>query len=80
MLFGVSCMGKSTVGKLVAESLAWRFYNLDEEVKRRRGTTLEEFVKTGSLGERDNYRAEVINQQPTGQDPGYESESISCPC
>lgn len=34
LLFGVSNIGKSTLGELLAKKLEYDFYDLDEEVKR----------------------------------------------
>ena len=52
-LFGVSNVGKTTTGELLAEKLGYVFYDLDDEVKRYYDMTLEEFVNTGRLEERD---------------------------
>ncbi|MBR0417775.1 MAG: deoxynucleoside kinase [Erysipelotrichaceae bacterium] len=62
LLFGVSNVGKTTVGKLLADRLGFRFYDLDEEVKRYMNMTLEEFVHTGSLRWRDGKRGRVIKK------------------
>ena len=32
-LFGVTCVGKTTVGKIIADKLGWEFYDLDLEIK-----------------------------------------------
>lgn len=48
-LFGVSNVGKTTTGELLAEKLGYVFYDLDEEVKKYFNVTLEEFVNTGTL-------------------------------
>ena len=60
LLFGVSNVGKTTIGKLLAEELRFEFYDLDAEVKMRTGMTIEEFVKSGTLEERDRKRGEII--------------------
>ena len=44
MLFGVSCVGKSTVGKIMAEMLGYQYFDLDDEIKKFYNCTLEEFV------------------------------------
>jgi len=44
MLFGVSCVGKTVVGERVAEKLGYTFFDLDEEIKRRFKTTIENFI------------------------------------
>lgn len=62
LLFGVSCVGKTTTGKLLAERLSWSFYDLDSEVKTRKGTTIEDFVKSAPLRERDRIRGEIIRE------------------
>jgi shikimate kinase len=61
ILFGVSNVGKTVTGRLLATMLDYDFYDLDEEVKKFTGTTLEEFVQTGSLFFRDQTRCQLIN-------------------
>lgn len=60
LLFGVSNVGKTTVGELLAAQLNFLFFDLDEEVKRRKNTTLEKFVSTGTLMERDLVRCDIL--------------------
>jgi shikimate kinase len=43
------------------QSWGYAFYDLDEEVKKFMGTTLEEFVHTGTLFYRDQVRCQLIN-------------------
>lgn len=62
LLFGVSNVGKSVSGRLLAEHLSCPFYDLDDEVKKDQNTTLEEFVSTGTLLERDTVRCRILNQ------------------
>lgn len=61
-LFGVSNVGKTTIGKLLASKLDYEFYDLDDEVKKYYGITLEEYVNTGTLEERDRKRGNVIQR------------------
>ena len=61
-LFGVSNVGKTTTEALLAEKLGYVFYDLDGEVKKYFNVTLEEFVNTGTLEERDGNRAEVLGK------------------
>ena len=61
-LFGVSNVGKTTTGRLLAKVLDYIFDDLDEEVKQYFGVTLEEFVNTGTLRERDRKRGEVLDR------------------
>ena len=61
LLFGVSNVGKSTVGGLLAYKLGYHFYDLDEEVKKYYDMSLEDFVNTGTLEERDGMRGTVID-------------------
>ena len=37
LLFGVSNVGKTTIGKIMAEKLGYSFYDLDDEVKKYYG-------------------------------------------
>lgn len=62
LIFGVSNVGKTTTGKMLADRLGYDFYDLDEEVKRYYHTTLEEFVRTGTVNSRDKKRGVVINE------------------
>lgn len=62
LLFGVSNVGKTTTGELLAERLGIKFYDLDEEVKTRLGITLEEFVHTSDLRWRDHKRGSIIKE------------------
>lgn len=32
-LFGVTCVGKTTLGKLISEKIGYHFYDLDMEMK-----------------------------------------------
>ena len=61
LLFGVSNVGKSTVGEMLAERIGFHYYDLDDEVKRHLGITLEQFLNTGNLKERDQIRGSIIN-------------------
>ena len=49
LLFGVSNVGKTTIGKLLAEKIKFSFYDLDDEIKKYYGITLEEFLHTENL-------------------------------
>lgn len=62
LLFGVSNVGKTTTGALLAERLGFKFYDLDEEVKTRVGMSLEEFVHTANLRWRDQKRGSIIKK------------------
>ena len=46
LLFGISNVGKTTIGTMLAKQLGYSFYDLDEEVKKEFKMTLEEFVHT----------------------------------
>lgn len=36
LLFGISNVGKSTIGKIIADIIDYDFFDLDEEVKKRK--------------------------------------------
>lgn len=60
LLFGVSNVGKSTIGELLANKLNFAFFDLDDEIKKKYDITLEEFISTGSLQERDKKRCRLL--------------------
>ncbi len=60
LLFGVTCVGKTTTGKILAEKLGYDFYDLDDEVEKYCNMTIDKFVRTGWLYERDKTRGIVI--------------------
>ena len=62
LLFGISNVGKTTIGKLLCERLHIPFYDLDDEVRRFFGITLEQFVNTGTLEDRDRKRGLVLEK------------------
>lgn len=45
LLIGFMASGKTTVGRLLAERLGWRFVDVDEEVVRRSGQTVPEIFR-----------------------------------
>ncbi len=61
LLFGISCVGKTTTVELLAEKLGCSFYDLDEEVKTRLNTTIGKFVSSNFRYERDKIRSGIIN-------------------
>lgn len=61
LLFGISNVGKSSTGRILASKLGFDFYDLDDEVKKVYRITLEEFVNTGTLKERDCKRCKVLS-------------------
>lgn len=62
LLFGISNVGKTTIGTMLAKELGYRFYDLDEEVKEEFQMTLEEFVHTENLRWRDQKRGRIIKK------------------
>lgn len=62
LLFGISNVGKTTIGTILAKELEYSFYDLDEEVKKEFQMTLEEFVHTENLRWRDQKRGRIIKK------------------
>ena len=60
LLFGVSNVGKSTIGELLAHKLNFDFFDLDDEIRKKYNITLEEFVSTDTLQERDKKRCRLL--------------------
>ncbi|HUF69576.1 MAG TPA: shikimate kinase [Longimicrobiales bacterium] len=46
VLVGLPGAGKTTVGRIIAEELGWRFVDLDDEIVRRTGRSIEEMFQT----------------------------------
>ena len=62
LLFGVSNVGKTTIGKLLSGRIGFDYFDLDDEVKSRLGMTLEQFVNTADLRWRDQKRGNIIKK------------------
>lgn len=62
LIFGISNVGKTTTGEILANKLGYNFYDLDDEVKKSLGVSLEEFTNTGDLYWRDEQRGNVIKE------------------
>ncbi|NLO42128.1 MAG: hypothetical protein GX109_03730 [Bacteroidales bacterium] len=62
LLFGVSNVGKTTTGRLLAKKLACDFYDIDEEVRTQFNTTIEKFINAFGRYERDKVRGGIIRQ------------------
>ena len=60
-LFGVSNVGKSTIGELPAKRAGYDFYDLDEEVRKDVQMSQTEFKDSFTLEERDEKRIEVLD-------------------
>lgn len=60
LLVGVSCVGKSTVGKLLAEKLGYKFFDFDFEVEERMGEHISSIKnRTFAYISEHGYREEV---------------------
>ena len=71
LIFGVSNVGKTEVGKKLAEKLEYPFFDLDEEIKKTFQTTLEEFVKANPwVYERTVIRGKILKKtvEENGED------------
>ncbi|MDI9469771.1 MAG: shikimate kinase [Bacillota bacterium] len=62
IIFGVPCVGKTTTGILLAQKLAYDFYDIDEEVITQFNTTIEKFINAFGRYERDRIRGGIIGQ------------------
>jgi len=45
VLVGLSGSGKTTVGRLLARRLGWRYIDTDQEIQRRNGLTVQEIFR-----------------------------------
>lgn len=62
LLFGPECMGKGVIGELLARRLGIPFFDLDDQIGKKYGISMEEFEKTVSPGERDRKRGVMIRK------------------
>lgn len=62
LLFGISNVGKTTAGKIIADKLRHDFYDIDVEVSKHCNMTIKEFMDTIWPYERDKIRGEVIGK------------------
>lgn len=63
MLFGISNVGKTTIGRILADKLGCDFYDLDEEIRKKYEMTQQEFVDTYWWRDtRDKIRGEQIGE------------------
>lgn len=60
LLFGVSCVGKTTVGKGLSQALGWRFFDVDDDIIRQCQCTIQEFVDSYSCPARNEVRRKII--------------------
>ena len=62
LLFGISNVGKTTVGIHLAQRLGYAFFDLEDEVKKYYMPTLEAFVNSDIRHTRDKKRGQVIRE------------------
>ena len=62
LLFGISNVGKTTVGIHLAQRLGYAVFDLDDEVKKYYMTTLEAFVNSDIRHAREKKRGQVIRE------------------
>src|SRR5437870_12453650 len=55
-LVGVSCVGTTTIGRILADRRGWPFFDLDNEIERHFGISLER--RQARFPTRDSYRQE----------------------
>lgn len=64
LLFGVSNVGKTTIGRILADKLGYRFYDIDDEIKSfYEYRNIDAFIKANPYAtERDQKRGYIIEQ------------------
>lgn len=63
LLFGVSNIGKTTIGEIVADKLGYDFYDLDEVIKRTYKVSMQGFIDKYWLRiTRDEIRGELLGE------------------
>ena len=59
-LTGVSCVGKSTLGKILADRLNCQFYDLDSEIEKYFGESIERLMSRHMTGHDFRYKIGVV--------------------
>lgn len=59
-LTGVSCVGKSTLGKILADRLNYQFYDLDSEIEKYFGKSIERLMSRYLTGHNFRYKIGVV--------------------
>ena len=59
-LTGVSCVGKSTLGKILADRLSYPFYDLDDEIEKYFGESIERLMSRYLTGHSFRYEIGVV--------------------
>lgn len=63
LLFGVPNVGKTTIGRIVADKLGFEFYDIDEELRHRYHMTQQQFIDTfWNRNTRDEIRGKLIGE------------------
>ena len=62
LIFGISNVGKTTFGKLLAEKIQYDFVDLDEEIKNTNGTIKKFQERYPNQKKRDKVRAKMIDK------------------
>lgn len=63
LLFGISNVGKTTIGKSLAKKLDYQFYDMDEEIRKYYHTTNVGFInRYKNLEDRDQRRAKLLKR------------------
>lgn len=69
LLFGISNVGKTTLGEVLSTKLNYEFYDLDQEIKNYYRVTIEGFFKKYSdLKVRDRKRSELLKRLIKGKE------------
>lgn len=61
ILFGVSCVGKTTLGKLIAETLGYEFSDMDERIREIYGRSIDFQNQFPFVYERDKRKAGIMS-------------------
>lgn len=68
LLFGVACIGRTTIGTILAKKLGYDFYDLGDEIAKKYNMTQDAFSKLGTLYERDIKRCDLLQELIFGLD------------
>lgn len=62
VVIGMPCSGKSSIGRLIAEHYGLEFYDLDAEIEKQAGMTIEQIFRSKGEGEFRRIETEVTSR------------------
>ena len=68
VLIGMPCAGKSSIGRVISQHYRMAFYDLDEEIEKYAGMTIEEIFRTSGEAEFRKIETHVTEMMANTED------------